>query len=143
MVVSFKPMSGLLNQYHYIPLSLLPLEIEFELSNDPLENIIAKSSRPLPGNAGISELWELSGFKLSCDQKYFSPIYNNIFVNMMTQENGSYKIPINIYTSIYHTLQSSGPIHINISKSVHSLDRVYVSFYIPPMETTLIPTTIR
>ena len=48
---------------------------------------------------------------------------------MMTQENGSYKIPINNYTSIYQTLLSSGPIDINISKSVHSLDRVYVSFF--------------
>ena len=52
-----------------------------------------------------------------------------MFVNQMIQENGSYKIPINNYTSIYQTLQNVGPIDINISKSVHSLDRVYVSFF--------------
>ena len=62
---------------------------------------------------------------------------------MMTQENGSYKIPINVFTSIYQTLQSKGPIDINISKSVHSLDRVYVSFYTKPLETTGIPNKIR
>ena len=58
---------------------------------------------------------------------------------MMTQENGSYKIPRNVFTSIYQTLQSIGPIDINISKSVHSLDRVYVSYYIPPDEATQSP----
>ena len=55
---------------------------------------------------------------------------------MMTQENGSYKIPINNYTSIYQTLTSSGPMDINISKSVHSLDSVYVSFYTTNLSRT-------
>ena len=87
----------------------------------------------------MSEVWELSEFKLLCDQKYFSPIYNNIFLNMMTQENGSYKIPINVYTSIYQTLLSKGPIDINISKSVHNLDRVYVSYYLNPSEAPDLP----
>ena len=50
-----------------------------------------------------------------------------------------YKIPINVFTSIYQTLQSKGPIDINISKSVHSLDRVYVSYFIPPEEATNLP----
>ncbi len=143
MVVSFRPFSGLLNQSHYIPLSFLPLEIELELSSDPLENIIRKASGAYDPTNGVSELWEISGFKLLCDQKYFSPIYNNIFINMMTQENGSYKIPINVFTSIYQTLLSKGPIDINISKSVHSLDRVYVSFYSNPLTTTGIPTKIK
>ena len=142
MVVSFTPFSGLFNQSHYIPLSFLPLEIEFELSTDPLENIISKASGTYPANNGVSEVWELSEFKLLCDQKYFSPIYNNIFLNMMTQENGSYKIPINVYTSIYQTLLSKGPIDINISKSVHSLDRVYVSYYIPPNDATGLPSKL-
>ena len=62
---------------------------------------------------------------------------------MMTQENGSYKIPINAFTSIYQTLQNKGPIDINISKSVHSLDRVYVSYYSKPLETTEIPVKIK
>ena len=62
---------------------------------------------------------------------------------MMTQENGSYKIPINVFSSIYQTLQSKGPIDINISKSVHSLDRVYVSYYTPPSQTTDIPGIIK
>ena len=44
MVVSFKPLSGLLNQPQYIPLSFLPLELELELSSNPLANIIAKES---------------------------------------------------------------------------------------------------
>ena len=134
MVVSFKPLCGLFDQSHYVPLSFLPLEIELELSTDPKANIIDKDSAKgrsdgkYPEGFDVSELWSLSDFKILCDQKYFSPIYNNIFINMMTQENGSYKIPINNYTSIYQTLLSNGPIDLNISKSVHSLDRVYVSF---------------
>ena len=60
----------------------------------------------------------------------------------MTQENGSYKIPINNYTSIYQTLQNPGPIDINISKSVHSLDRVYVSYYIEPNGGQRIPVQV-
>ena len=61
---------------------------------------------------------------------------------MMTQENGSYKIPINNYTSIYQTLQNAGPIDIKISKSVHSLDRVYVSYYIEPNAGQRIPAQV-
>jgi len=147
MVVSFAPLSGLLNQSHYIPLSFIPLEIELELSTDPLANIIDKASGSVlnaghyPQGFDVSESWSLSEFKILCDQKYFSPMYNNIFINMMTQENGSYKIPINNYTSIYQTLLSNGPIDINISKSVHSLDRVYVSFY--TTKITRIPQQLR
>lgn len=147
MVVSFKPFSGLFDQSHYIPLSFLPLEIELELSTDPTANIISKDSaqgrtdKKYPEGFDVSELWSLSDFKILCDQKYFSPIYNNIFVNMMTQENGSYKIPINNYTSIYQTLLTNGPIDINISKSVHSLDRVYVSFY--TTNTSRFPSKLR
>ena len=129
MTVSFKPLSGLFNQAHYIPLSFLPIELELELSTDSKANIISKDLIAADNKVKVSETWELYDFKILCDQKYYSPIYNNMFVNQMTQENGSYKIPINIYTSIYQTLQNSGPIDINISKSVHSLDRVYVSFF--------------
>ncbi len=128
MTVSFKPLSGLFNQAHYIPLSFLPIELELELSTDSKANIISKDLIAAENKVKVSETWGLYDFKILCDQKYYSPIYNNMFVNQMTQENGSYKIPINIYTSIYQTLQNSGPIDINISKSVHSLDRVYVSF---------------
>ena len=148
MVVNFVPLSGLLNQSHYIPLSFLPLEIELELATDATANIIDKKSAAgrtggtYVDDNGVSEKWQLSEFKLLCDQKYFSPIYNNIFINMMTQENGSYKIPINNYTSIYQTLQNSGPIDINISKSVHSLDRVYVSYYIEPTGGQRIPAQV-
>ena len=147
MVVSFAPLSGLLNQSHYVPLSFLPLEIELELSTDPLVNIIDKTSaahfpgEKWPDGFDVSESWTLGEFKILCDQTYFSPIYINIYFNMMTQENGSYKIPINNYTSIYQTLLSSGPIDINISKSVHSLDRVYVSFF--TTKRTRFPSQLR
>jgi len=40
------------------------------------------------------------------------------------------------------TLQNSGPIDINISKSVHSLDRVYVSYYIEPNGGQRIPAQL-
>ena len=83
----------------------------------------------------VSENWEISQFKILCEQKYYSPIYNAMFVNQITQENGSYKIPVNHYTSIYQTLQNVGPIDINISKSVLSLDRVYVSSFRPLSDT--------
>ena len=43
MVVSFRPFSGIFNQNHYIPLSILPLEVEFELSRDPRFNIISNA----------------------------------------------------------------------------------------------------
>jgi len=135
MVVSFKPFSGLLSQSHYIPLSFLPLEIELELSTDNTANIVDKASahraagtETWPPGFDVSESWSLSDFKILCDQKYYSPKFYKDFVDMMTRENGSYKIPINNYTSIYQTL-FKGPIDINISKSVHSLDRVYVSFF--------------
>ena len=137
MTVCFRPLSGLLNQGHYIPLSFLPIEVELELSSDPLTNIISKDSMILDQEKKpyISETWEISEFKILCEQKYYSPIYTDIFVNQITSENGSYKIPINHYTSIFQTLQNPGPIDINISKSVHSLDRVYVSFYRPALDT--------
>ena len=44
MVVCFHPLSGLLNQRQYIPLSFLPIELELELSSDPTANIISKGS---------------------------------------------------------------------------------------------------
>ena len=53
----------------------------------------------------------------------------------MIEQNGSYKIRMNNYTSIYQILSEGGPIDINISKRVHSLDRVYVSFFRPILET--------
>ena len=61
---------------------------------------------------------------------------------MMTQENESYKIPINVFTRIYQTLQSTGPIGINVSTSVHSLDRIYVSYFIPPEEAAVLPNKL-
>jgi hypothetical protein len=129
MTVSFKPLSGLLNQANYIPLSFLPIELELELSTDPKANIISKDLIADADKVKVSEKWELYDFKILCDQKYYSPNYTDMFVNHITQENSSYKIPINNYTSLYQTLLNTGPIDINISKSVHSLDRVYVSFF--------------
>ena len=125
----FHPLSGLLNQRQYIPLSFLPIELELELSSDPTANIISKGSMTHDEDKPkVSEKLEISQFKILCEQKYYSPIYNDMFVNQITHESGSYKIPINHYTSVCQTLQNVGPIDINISKSVHSLDRVYVSF---------------
>ena len=62
MVVCFTPFSGLFNQSHYIPLSFLPLEIEFELSTDPTGNTSKTSGTYLATNS-VSEVWELSEFK--------------------------------------------------------------------------------
>jgi len=129
MTVSFKPLSGLLNQANYVPLSFLPIELELELSTDPKANIISKDLIADADKVKVSENWELYDFKILCDQKYYSPNYTDMFVNHITQENSSYKISINNYTSLYQTLLNTGPIDINISKSVHSLDRVYVSFF--------------
>ena len=86
MVVSFAPFSGLFNQMHYIPLSFLPLEIEFELSTDPKGNIISVTSGTYPSNNGIREMWELTDFKLLCDQKYYSPDGSNIYQNHTSRE---------------------------------------------------------
>ena len=44
MVVCVHPLSGLLNQRQYIPLSFLPIELELELSSDPTANLISKGS---------------------------------------------------------------------------------------------------
>ena len=84
MVVSFRPLSGLLNQPHYVPLSLLPIEFEIELSTNPLANIISKTSMDQAG-VTVSEMWSISDFKFLCEQKYYSPIYTDIFVNQITQ----------------------------------------------------------
>ena len=70
MVVNFVPLSGLLNQSHYIPLSFLPLEIELELATDATANIIhIKSAKGRTGETyaddnGVSEKLQLNEFKL-------------------------------------------------------------------------------
>ena len=80
MIVSFRPLSGLLNQHQYIPLSFLPLELEIELASTPTANIISKGSISADADeVNISETWEISGFKVLCDHKYYSPRRTDVF----------------------------------------------------------------
>ena len=78
MSVLFKPFCGLFSQNMFLPLKYLPIELELELSSDPLINIIDPTMDTSNVTSGS---WQLENFKVVANQVFFSQAVENNFEN--------------------------------------------------------------
>jgi len=125
--VMFKPFCGLFTQSQFLPLKYLPIEVELELSSDPLINIVDPA---VDTSNKTSSSWQLENFKFICNQNYFSQPVENNFEKIMLGENEKAKVLQihcdNLISNVSTILSLIS--EINITKTAHSMKKIYVNF---------------
>ena len=125
--------SGILNSNKFLPLAYLKsLEIELELSDmsDPIiyptttTDDQKQYSDFTSGNTSVQ--WEIVNPTIVCDMITLDSQLQNAFVSHLISGK-SLKIPFSTYTSNIQTLTSNDS-QINISRSLSSLQTVFISF---------------
>ena len=100
--VMFKPLSGLLNQPKYLPLRYMPLTLEFELVNNPLDPIVDPTSTStefiaqtptVAGNTSIS--WSILNVMVKCDMCTLDNALDNSYAQHLLSGKS---LPINYDT---------------------------------------------
>lgn len=114
--VLFKPMCGILNQSNYIPLRYLPLELEFELTNNKDEPLLGS------GDYVIQDI-QLHADLLTLD----SSIDNEFSDHILSGKPLS--LHLNSFYHSYSVLQQAENQQISLNRAYTRIKRVYVSFF--------------
>ena len=137
--VMFKPLSGLLNQPKYLPLRYMPLTLEFELVNNPLDPIVDPTTSSLgadgatqqfiaqtqtvAGNTSIS--WSILNVMVKCDMCTLDNALDNSYAQHLLSGKS---LPINYDTwvSQFQTISGNQPT-INITRALTRLKSVFMT----------------
>ena len=134
MVVGFKPMLGLFNQFKYIPLKACPLVLELELVSNFLDCIVEPGvSSGFPSNDGsetyknTSGQFELNNCFLQCDVVGLDNDLHNKYVAHLLDGK---ELPITYNTYICQSISVVGQSSINttVVRSVSKLAAAFITF---------------
>ena len=142
--VLFKPCSGLFNQEKFLPLRYMPITIELELCNDPLEVIASKLD--LGGTsdfttANTSLLWQLQNVQVKVDCVTLDNQLDNSYAEHVLSGKA---LPINYQTYISQTQstltgdQGQEKVRLNVTRALSRLKNVFVTLN---NETAYTPTS--
>ena len=124
--VLFKPLSGLLNQPKYLPLRYMPLTLEFELVQNPIDPIADPTllGDPFDGN-NTSILWQIQSVQVKADMCTLDNALDNSYAQHLLSGKS---LPINYDTwvSQFQTIASTAPI-VNITRALTRLKSVFVT----------------
>jgi hypothetical protein len=123
--VSFKPLSGILNQPKYIPLAYCPLTLELEVVTNPTDAVIGIGGSDFT-NTNTSIKWSIKDVRVICDVVTLdSGLQNDYAQHVLSGKS----LPINYGTYItqFQTITSSD-FAVNISRSATRLKSVFINF---------------
>ena len=131
--VSFKPLSGILNQPKYIPLSYCPLTLDLEVVTNPTDAIIGRDGTTFT-DANTSIKWSIKDVRVVCDAVTLdSGLQNDYAQHVLSGKS----LPINYGTYItqFQTI-TSADFAVNISRFATRLKSVFINFDDVHIDTT-------
>ncbi len=129
-IVSFKPLSGLLNQEKWIPLRFCPLVIELELVNSATDAVMSLDGTTFTAT-DTSITWNITNPELKCDLCVLDNWADNHFTEHLlgTDKRKPGVFPINYkkFITQYQTI-TSWNIDVNFARAVSRLSAIFCSF---------------
>ena len=126
--VLFKPLSGILNQGKYLPLRYMPLTIELELVNEPLDPIadpaIASQDEFITDNTSTD--WRLENVQVKVDMCTLDNTLDNNYAQILLSGK-SLPINYNTWVSQYQSIAQQKAPTINVTRALTRLKSVFVS----------------
>ena len=125
MTVSFRPLSGLINQDKYLPIRYAPITLEFEIVNNYTDCIIAPSANDFVA-ANTSALWEINQFQIKCDVCTLDNALDNEYAQHLLSGKS---LPINFstYVTQLQAITSNSSVSINVQRAFTRLKSAFVS----------------
>jgi hypothetical protein len=128
-VVSFKLLSGILNQPKFLPIRYSPLTIELELVNSKLDPILPPGSNMTFSVDNTSDDWQIEDVNLKCDLCTLDNSLDNSYAEHLLSGKS---LPINFQTFITSSQSVVGTdFTVNVSRAVSRLKSIFVSMYQP------------
>ena len=126
--VSFKFLSGLLNQDKFLPIRQCPITIEIELVNQATDPVIALRSASTNDQIKYaSSAWQIQNVQIKADLVTLDNSLDNEYAQHLL-EGKSLPVSYNTYVSQYLTIQSSGgSFTTNVTRSFTRLKSVFVT----------------
>ena len=124
--VLFKPLSGLLNQPKYLPLRYMPLTLEFELVQNPIDPIADPTLLGDPFDATNSSiLWQIQNVQVKADMCTLDNALDNSYAQHLLSGKS---LPINYDTwvSQFQTIAGNQP-SISITRALTRLKSVFMT----------------
>ena len=133
MVVGFKPMLGLFNQFKYIPLKACPLVLELELVSNFSDCIVTPTVNtqfpdtelPPDTHKSTSGEFELNNCFLQCDVVSLDNDLHNRYVSHLLE----LPITYNTYICQSNTVVGQATINTTVVRSVSKLAATFITFY--------------
>ena len=136
MVVGFKPMLGLFNQFKYIPLKACPLVLELELVSNFSDCIVTPNVNtqfpdtelPPDTHKSTSGEFELNNCFLQCDVVSLDNDLHNRYVSHLL-DGKELPITYNTYICQSNTVVGQAKINTTVVRSVSKLAATFITFY--------------
>ena len=136
MVVGFKPMLGLFNQFKYIPLKACPLVLELELVSNFSDCIVTPNVNtqfpdtelPPDTHKSTSGEFELNNCFLQCDVVSLDNDLHNRYVSHLL-DGKELPITYNTYICQSNTVVGQATINTTVVRSVSKLAAAFITFY--------------
>ena len=133
MVVGFKPMLGLFNQFKYIPLKACPLILELELVSNFTDCIVTPGAGDFPATDGTNTFnstsgqFELNNCFLQCDVVSLDNDLHNKYVAHLL-DGKELPVTYNTYICQSNSVVGQSAINTTVVRSVSKLAAAFITF---------------
>ena len=127
--VSFRPLSGLINQDKYLPIRYCPITLEFEICNNMSDCIIVPNTGTsqtefVDGNT--SKVWHIEQFQVKADVVSLDNALDNEYAAHLLSGKS---LPINFstYTTQLQAITPNSNVAINVQRAFTRLKSTFIS----------------
>ena len=127
--VSFRPLSGLINQDKYLPIRYCPITLEFETCNNMSDCIIVPNTGASQTefiDANTSKVWHIEQFQVKADVVSLDNALDNEYAAHLLSGKS---LPINFstYTTQLQAITPNSNVAINVQRAFTRLKSTFVS----------------
>ena len=132
-IVNFRPLCGLLDQDHLIPLKFVPIVLELELGdqNDaiitPFDYVLASTWNTVLTAANTTNLWQIQNACVKCDILTLDNALNNSFIEHLMAGKS---LPLKYQTYISQQSAIVGKnFSVQVIRAVTKLQKAFITFF--------------
>ena len=127
--VSFRPLSGLINQDKYLPIRYCPITLEFEVCNNMSDCVIVPNSGSIQTEfttGNTSSVWHIEQFQVKADVVSLDNALDNEYAAHLL---GGKSLPINFstYTTQLQAITPNSNVAINVQRAFTRLKSAFIS----------------
>ena len=128
--VSFRPLSGLINQDKFLPIRYCPITLEFEVCNNMSDCVICPTTvnpQTVDFTTGnTSSLWHIEQFQVKADVVTLDNALDNEYAAHLLSGKS---LPINFstYTTQLQAITPNGNVAINVQRAFTRLKSAFIS----------------